>query len=238
MEWPPSHRIRRSRRARRISLTITASKNIEIVLPIRATIKEGLQFLDSKRSWVEKHLLLVVQKRQEETCFPTEIYLTSINKKWLIRYHHINSSKKIALTDINERLTFTGNIQEFKSCLPVFNRWLRVLAKVHLSRWLSQVSQEIQLPYNRLSIRSQKTLWGSCNRQKNISLNDRLLFLPYEMVRYVLIHELCHTVYFEHSQHFWRLVAGYDSNYAVNEKNLRDVSFYLPSYFCDENESL
>lgn len=230
--WPPNHSIRRSRRARRIALSITAKKGVEIVLPHRASIAEGLAFLESKRTWVEKHLSVMIKTVHNETAFPTEVHLTSLNIQFLVRYHHIPHAKKVSFQALNERLVFTGAMENFNVCLPAFNQWLRSLARMHLPAWLSQASTEIQLPYRRVSIRSQKTLWGSCNRQKDISLNDRLLFLPYNLVRYVLIHELCHTVYFGHGKRFWQLVARFDPHYQFHERSLRDVSSHIPSCFC------
>lgn len=231
MEWPPAYQIRRSRRARRVGVSITPAKGLELVLPLRASVKDGLIFLDSKRAWVEKHLLTLLESTANEKTFPTDVCLTALNLELPIRYHHLPHSKKVSLQRINQRLVFTGKIETFDVCLPAFDSWLRRIAKEYLPRCLDEVSQDIQLPYSRVSVRSQKTLWGSCSHEKAISLNDRLLFLPYELVRYILIHELCHTVYFGHGKRFWQLVKRFDPNYLSHERRLRDVSCYIPSYF-------
>ena len=78
--------------------------------------------------------------------------------------------------------------------------------------------------YQRLSIRAQKTRWGSCSHQKNINLNCKLLFMPEEVVKYVMIHELCHTIEMNHSSRFWALVNDCDPSYKKHKQQLKDLS--------------
>ncbi|NJR40930.1 MAG: M48 family metallopeptidase [Leptolyngbyaceae cyanobacterium CSU_1_4] len=101
-------------------------------------------------------------------------------------------------------------------CSLALQYWLKRKAEAHLSPWLRLISQEINLPCHQISVRGQKTLWASCSSKKNISLNFKLLFLPPHLVRYVLIHELCHTIHLDHSQKFWALVEHKEPNYTVD----------------------
>jgi predicted metal-dependent hydrolase len=87
------------------------------------------------------------------------------------------------------------------------------------------------LTYNRLSIRSQKTRWGSCSSRGNISLNDQLLFLPADAVEYLMIHELCHTRHLNHSKAFWTLVQTHCPDYRTHEKLLRRSQGLVPDWF-------
>lgn len=73
----------------------------------------------------------------------------------------------------------------------------------------------------RVTVRSQKTRWGSCSSQGSISLNWRLLAAPLPILDYVIIHELAHLRFQNHSKQFWALVAQFDSHYKYHRKWLR-----------------
>lgn len=63
------------------------------------------------------------------------------------------------------------------------------------------------LSWNRISIRNQKTRWGSCSKKKNLNFHFKLALVPSELADYVVVHELCHLKEFNHSKKFWELVA-------------------------------
>ena len=75
--------------------------------------------------------------------------------------------------------------------------------------------------YGRVSIRSQKTRWGSCSAKGNINLNIKIFALPEHLRRYILVHELCHTEELNHSKNFWDLVAQQCPTYKNDRKELK-----------------
>lgn len=74
---------------------------------------------------------------------------------------------------------------------------------------------------NRVSIRNMRTRWGSCSSAGNISISYIVAFLPPELRDYVLIHEISHLTYLNHSKQFWQLVSRADSQYAEHKKQLQ-----------------
>ncbi len=82
----------------------------------------------------------------------------------------------------------------------------RVEARRLLTGRLEALSNKFGLPFNRLSFKNQKTIWGSCSGRNNISLNYKLHALPPHLQDYVLAHELVHTVVKNHSQEFWAVL--------------------------------
>ena len=79
-------------------------------------------------------------------------------------------------------------------------------AKEILPVRLRELAKEKGFTYNRCTVRNVHTRWGSCNTKGNISLNISLIYLPNELIDYVLLHELCHTVEMNHSDRFWALM--------------------------------
>lgn len=74
---------------------------------------------------------------------------------------------------------------------------------------------------NKISIKNQRTRWGSCSRQRNLNLNYRIMFLPRELQDYIIVHEVCHLKEFNHSRKFWLLVAKACPDYLAARKELR-----------------
>ena len=76
--------------------------------------------------------------------------------------------------------------------------------------------------YGRISMRNQKTRWGSCSSNGNLNFNNRLLFVPKELVDYVVVHELAHRKEMNHSNAFWNVVEKYMPDYKERRKKLRE----------------
>ncbi|MBU4030692.1 M48 family metallopeptidase [Patescibacteria group bacterium] len=74
--------------------------------------------------------------------------------------------------------------------------------------------------FNRISVKNQKTRWGSCSEKGNLNFNYRIVLLPIEMADYIIVHELCHLGELNHSPKFWNLVARAMPNYLEIRKRL------------------
>lgn len=79
------------------------------------------------------------------------------------------------------------------------------------------------LSYNRVSIRNQKTCWGSCTAKRNLNFNYKLLYLEPQLRDYVIVHELCHLKELNHSSRFWNLVAETVPEYKKLRRELRKI---------------
>ena len=100
-------------------------------------------------------------------------------------------------------------------------------ARVKLGKRLSELATEHKFRYNKVSIRNQRTRWGSCSSKDNISLNMKLLHLPDQLIDYILLHELVHTRVKNHSKDFWNELETVVPNARTVDKQLRDYQYCL-----------
>ena len=107
----------------------------------------------------------------------------------------------------------------------------REKAKQVLESRLVEIAAKHGYSYNRVTIRNQKTRWGSCSSRGTISLNDQLVFVPAATVQYLMIHELCHTRHMNHSSKFWHLVETHCADFRYHERVLNQARQDIPDWF-------
>lgn len=228
-EWPPHYTIKRSKRARRMSLKIEAINGLQVVLPVRVAEKHVPPFIEQSRQWIEKHLPAALANPRNESAreLPSSVSLRAVDQVWAVDYIQAAGPVRVVCRP-HEELILMGDIQNKPACREKLKLWIRKQARVFLIDRARCLSEKISLPFNALSIRDQKTRWGSCCSRKNISLNYKLIFLPEVVVDYVIIHELCHTVHLDHSPRFWALVETFIPDYKQYKKQASQEQYYLP----------
>ncbi len=229
----PSYTIRESGRAKHVSLKISPAGKLEVVIPPGFDRDRVPDIVKKKQNWIERVTQKIkTQQSLEalESCngLPEKIALAAIAEAWQVDYQHTPMPGVRLVEQAKFGLAVYGQIDHPSSCRRVLQQWLAYKARLHLLPWLHSVSQEIGLPYQSASIRQQKTLWGSCSGKKTISLNSKLLFLPSPLVRYVFVHELCHTIHMNHSATFWKLVHRHEPGYESLDRQLNDARSWVP----------
>lgn len=213
-----------SNRAKYIRIKLSRQGNLRVTLPSYTKIKHAHDFVSSKRLWIEKNLVNITEEPIQS--LPEKLDLLLLDEVWTIDYKQI-SSHSLSLKESKDfSLSLNGDTKQINDSILVvklLNQWCRRKAKNIFNQMLQEQAEIHGFHYQRLSIRSQKTRWGSCSHQKNINLNCKLLFMPEEVVKYVMIHELCHTIEMNHSSRFWALVEECDPVYKSHRKQLKSL---------------
>ncbi len=92
-------------------------------------------------------------------------------------------------------------------------RFLQQTARAYILPRTKLLGQKMKTTYERISLKEQKTRWGSCSSRGNLNFNWRLVHFKPEIIDYVIIHELAHRTHMDHSHLFWGLVGKYDPEY-------------------------
>lgn len=106
--------------------------------------------------------------------------------------------------------------------LEALERRYRNAARAQLERRVAYYHRLTGGRYTSITIRDQKTRWGSCSSRGTLSFNYRLIFAPPAVLDYVVVHELCHLTHMNHSKDFWNMVGTIMPDYAVHKKWLRE----------------
>jgi len=225
---PQVWNVRISQRARRLSVRVYPAGRVEVVVPRSTSAWKVQQFVSRHREWINER---VKESSAQPIALqpPQEILLPAIERQ--IRVDSVPTMRATRLRLINDHhLQVRGQLDSPASWARVMNRWLMKVAEQELSHRLQQLANSLGFKYERVQIRRQRTRWGSCSSRGTISLNVCALFLRPEVLRYLLIHELCHTQHMNHSLRFWKLVASCEPNYRELDKELTAAWRHVPPW--------
>ena len=189
------------RRARRYILRVRPNGTLRVTVPRGGSRREAEQFVRRHEKWIDRERSRVRMEcpvadwRDGSTILvrgePVRISVAACGSGWRITYA--------------DRALVVNEIADVRTAIE---RDLRELAKADLLPRLTELAAAHNLRVGAVSIRNQRSRWGSCARNGNIALNFRLVQMPAQVRDYVLLHELMHIKQQNHSHRFWRLVAG------------------------------
>ena len=213
--------LRRSARARHALIRIDDSNgDVELVLPKRAALRDGIAFAHAKAGWIEKRLdaLPPAVPFRDGTVLPLLGELLALTKP-------MNGARRTRRID--GALMVPGEGVEFAGCV---RRWLIAEAQREISRRAEDLARRVERPIKRLAIRDPATRWGSCSAAGGLSFSWRLILAPPAVLDYVVAHEIAHLRELNHSARFWSLVAGLAGEHDAERAWLRHNGTRLRRY--------
>jgi predicted metal-dependent hydrolase len=202
--------LRISNKAKYLRLQINNSNELEVILPKRYGQKKAEDFILQKKKWILKHLS---EKQNNSFFFFGKAIEVLIHYDFFVEKPQINYSNKKLTASIPSGYSFTQD--------EIYNLWLRHKAKAYIPKRVQELSKNTGFNYKKVTIRSQKTRWGSCSANGKLSFNYRLIKFRERVVDYVIVHELCHLKELNHTKKFWKLVERFCSDYKNLKKELK-----------------
>lgn len=198
---------------------------LEVVIPKRFPKYRIPHILQQNEAWIVRQLAKHADSFIPPS-LPDSVHIQLSDETFFIAY---KKGVKASHQQHGNKLLILHTTEE--QAIQVLRRWFRQKARTMLEPILQQSAQETGLKYHRISVRSQKSRWGSCSARGTISLNDQLLFMPAATVRYLMIHELCHTKHMNHSKRYWQLVESHCTDFRLHENTLNKGRECIPAWF-------
>jgi predicted metal-dependent hydrolase len=243
----PAFDVRVSERALRVRLVMTPAGDLVVVVPRRFDQRKIPGIVQAKLPWIERARARMEARRAaaaaaaaEEPSLPERIVLAAIGEVWAVEYREprrtggaAGAGRAVAREASPGRLLVTVPSGDEEAARRALVDWLRRRAKKVLPARLAELARVHKLPFAGVTVRHQRSRWGSCSPRHSISLNLRLLFLDPELLDHVLLHELCHTRHLNHSARFWGLLGAHDPDWKTHRRRTREAWRTLPRWLRD-----
>jgi len=221
--------VKRSNRARYIRLEIRPGADLTAVIPEFYDPAILPDFLESKQNWILTKLKQYSRRKAplsgNKPIIKDSMPYLGKNLK-IVRQRDKGTVENISF--IRNKLVINSRCDNGR-LNKALEKWYRLQAEKIIGAKVQLFGDKLDLAYNRLTIRGQKTLWGSCSRKGNLNFNWKLVMLPEPVIDYVVIHELMHLAEMNHSKRFWNLVADKCPDWKKHRKYLKDYSIILSS---------
>jgi predicted metal-dependent hydrolase len=227
----PGFSVRVSSRAKRLSIKVFPRGRVEVVVPRRTRPRDVQAFVDEHRDWIEKSRESFAKVLPPEPfILPNVIELPAIGQRFRVRYERRSGAQAVRYRAQNNVVTLSGRTGDDKLCVDALKRWLASVAKKECRPRLEALAALTDNPFKAMHVRGQRTCWGSHSGGGTVSINYCLLFLDPVLLRYLMIHELCHSRHMNHSRRFWQRVGRFEPDYKRLDKALGDSWKRIPGW--------
>ena len=234
-----SFKLFRVPRRRHVHVMVNDEGHLEVRAPWRFSLDEARAAIQEHRAWVLGALESTRSRvrMRPQLVSGTELPLLGEPLRLRVRVDAQLSlfdaadaaSRRLGAVERRGReLAVEVRAAEPSAVRRLLERWFREQACERLPERLEPLSEGLGVRYSRVTVRAQRTRWGSCSSQGSISLNWRLVLLPTRLCDYVLVHELAHLEEMNHSPAFWALVARLVPDYRLRRRELEAAARALP----------
>lgn len=227
-QLPFSYEIRRSQRASRARIVVKPGQ-VEIVAPYEIPESRLHKFVHAKQSWIAQALRKMSANSPHYNDFvPNEFINGALLAYQGSAYPMVLKPSKLKRIKVEFNGAYIIHLPE--SINPQANqdlvkaaliKWLRKTILLQVEQFVLKHATRNQLYPKSITIKTQKSRWGSCGINNDININWLLMMAPADVLEYVVVHELCHIRVKNHSSQFWELVAEHLPDYKNRRKWLK-----------------
>lgn len=219
-----SVRVRKSKRARRVSLRADAAAGcVWLVVPNRTSLKKAYKFANTRRHWIREQLDAMPRPVAFE--HGARLPLLGTEKQIVICLDTTSRKTDISLTE--KEIRISSNRLDIHNNLM---RYLKRYAREAITRHANAKATDINHTIHKITLRDPKSRWGSCSSDGNLSFSWRLIFAPFEAFDYVIAHEVAHLKHLDHSKAFWATCRQLSHDFETGHYWMRDHGTELQAY--------
>jgi predicted metal-dependent hydrolase len=175
---------------------------VYVVVPLDYNLEKIRNFIESKKKWILKTSEYYRKLREGNLAINTISFLGAIYRLQVVK----DTSSSTVISDDLKVITF--HVTDGRKYKYHIKEWYRRQTAQIVSERLPVINSKLDLHYNKVSIKSQTSRWGSCSKKRNLNFNLLLAAVPIKVIDYVITHELIHLVELNHSKRFWSLVGS------------------------------
>lgn len=215
-----------------IGIEIKEDLSVMIRVPNKTKEETIRNIIENKKTWIIEKYQTIKQNSEKngiktiEQIYIHENYLPFLGEnriQLILILPKEETEKKVIWKE--EKVSFkerklmvqvdAANIEAIRLCVVAY---YKERARAYLQERVAYYSRIMRVTYKKITIREQKTCWGSCSSKKNLNFNWKLILMPKEILDYVVVHELAHLKYMNHSQDFWKEIESVLSDYKQKDK--------------------
>lgn len=233
------HIVRSKRKT--ICMSINKDGSVTVKAPrLFPTEAEIARFVEQKADWVlkqrqrmqDKEDMKLVRRFETDYSFPylgeERLVEMQTAKKTSISYENEKILIKTpACEDLSQNYDAPENKETLEKLRNDLKKWYKKQAKEYITKRVEYYQNIVGVTVTSVSIKSRKSQWGSCDSNGNLTFSWRLVMARPEAIDYVVVHELCHRKYMDHSKGFWNEVQKYMPDFKEQKKWLEENSVNL-----------
>lgn len=204
-----------------VEIRVMPGGNIRVFAPLRAPLRVSDEFVRSRAEWIlqaREQFVRYEQARRAESSLESGQRIPLEGRSLTLNLMEGAPSIEVKGDELLMSAPGDWDVQARREFLT---QWCVQRAKERFAGRMAYYQPLIGRGPGKVTVRDQRTKWGSCSNLGNINFNWRLILAPRECLDYVVIHELCHLYEFNHSERFWRRVERYQSDYLIWKKWLK-----------------